>query len=116
MAGAAPQGIAAAVEKEALLRVDLEPPAAEAGADLISAVQGGGGGIEIGIVHAVPQPDIFNGKGGLSRHGECHIPFANLPGLHRNLGGPSLQIHHRCDFDTWGAAMLQCEMGCGYDD
>ena len=62
MTAAAPQGLAASVEDEALLWVDFKLTASKAGADLISAVQCSGSGVKIGIVHAVPEVDILNGE------------------------------------------------------
>ncbi len=58
------QGIAAAVEEEAVVRVTAEFPAAKACADGIPALKSRIGRVKVGIVHPVPQMHILNFKHG----------------------------------------------------
>ena len=62
----APQRIAAAIEEEAFPGIASKLPAAEAGAGFIPAFQLSCRRIQIGIVHTIPQVDIFNDKFRLS--------------------------------------------------
>ena len=54
VAAHAPEGIAAAVEEEALFRIAAEDPAAEAGGNLVPGRELRRGGVQEGILHAVP--------------------------------------------------------------
>ena len=65
MAGNATQRIAATIQDEALLGVDLKLAAAEPGGSLLTIVQLGGNGVEEGVVHAIPQMGIVQGENSL---------------------------------------------------
>ena len=83
------QRIAAAVEQEALLRVDLKFPAAEPGADRVPAGQTGGGRVEVGVVEAVPEVHVLDRKVGAG----AAVRHRHGPGLAgQGKGDPR---HHR---------------------
>ena len=106
MAAHAPEGIAAAVEEEALFRIAGKHAATEAGRHLVAGGELRGCGVEIGIVHAVPEMDVFDDKLGLILHGLRLAVDRNVdrsgvvPGLHSDGGSAILQIHHRRDLDA----------------
>ena len=109
--GATPEGVASAVQNEALLRIDLVVPAAKAGGDAVAAGQGGRGGVQVGIVHTVPQMDILNGEFrlgvtihagdgfALPVHGDGHL-FPVLPGFHGEGCGFRFQVYNGGDLDA----------------
>ena len=121
MAADAPQGVAASVQVKSLLRIDPEYPAAEAGAGFIPAFQLSCRRIQIGIVHTIPQVDIFNDKFRLSvavfrgygfafamhGHGDsCRI----LPGFHGYGSAVFFQIHNGRHLDAGCAVPEQFKM------
>ena len=92
VAAHAPEGIKAAVQQEALLRVEIEDAAAETGADLIPGRELSRRSVEIGVEYTVPQADVFDGEHGgvlhglrLSVHGDVHS-LGIMPGLHGDDG------------------------------
>ena len=62
MAGNTPQRIAATVQDEALLGVDLKLAAAEPSGSLLAVAQLGGNGVKEGVLHAIPQMGIVQGE------------------------------------------------------
>ena len=131
MAGDPAQRIAAAVEQEALLRVDLKFPAAEPGADRVPAGQTGGSRVEVRVVQAVPEVHILDrkvGAGAAVRHrhgpglagqGKCDLGIigrAFYPRLGHDGGGAFFQIDHRCDLQPRSAVIAQRKMGLGHQN
>ena len=126
VAGDPAQRVAAAVEQEALLRVDLKFPAAEPGADRVPAGQTGGGRVEVGVVQAVPEMHVLDRKvsagaavrnrhgPGLAGQGKGDLGIigrAFHPRLGHDGGGAFFQIDHRCDLQPRSAVIPQRKMG-----
>ena len=122
MAAHAPEGIAAAVEEEALFRIAGKHAATEAGRHLVAGGELRGCGVEIGIVHAVPEMDVFDDELGaalhrlrLPVHGDLHR-IGVVPGLHGDSRGFRFEIHDRRDLDARGTFLEQFKMLLGHGD
>ena len=127
MAAHAPQGVLFAVEVEAGLGVIVEVPHAEAAADLIPGSKTGPAGVEVGILHAVPEMDVLDDKGLLAALAPGHL-FALvvqqghgdgllgvLEGLDRDLAlGVALQGLCR-DHQAIAAEVVQIKVLFGHD-
>ena len=112
VAAYAAKRVASAVEKEALLGIAGKDTAAEPGRNLVSGGKLRRGGIEIRIVHAVPEMDILDHELCAALDSLCLAVnsyvnrFGVVPGLHRDGGGLFLQIDHRRDLDA-GCSVLE---------
>ena len=117
----AAERITAAVQEEAFFRVEIKGAAAEAGGDLVAGFEPGSGGIEEGILNAVPEMHVFDDKfsGGMTIHGRHGLRFtvdghgdgrSVLPGLDRDDGTAGSKIDDRRHFDAGGAVLYQFKM------
>ena len=108
----AAQRVAAAVEEEAFLRIAGKDAAAEAGRDLIPGGQLRRRGVEVGILHPIPEADVLDHKLSRARYSlrlavyRDVNRFGIVPGLHGDGRGLRFKIDHRRHLDP-GRAVLQ---------
>ena len=128
MAGDAAQGIGAAIQDKALLRVDLKPAAAEADRLGLTVVEPCGDGVEIRVVKAVPQVGVLEREHSLGSavlDGSARLLAiqckgdafgTHRSGLHRHFTAAGVQIgHNRRDLDGHSAVCGKDKMGGRHD-
>ena len=129
VASCAAEPVDPAVEQKALVRVKPNGSAAVPGADAVAAVQAGRDGVEVRVLDAVPQVDVFqreHGAGvavfdrdgeGLSGGGKRNARgLARDPGFHRDGGGAGFEVHGRRHLEPRAAAVIQGKVRSGHRD
>ena len=129
VAGCAAEPVDPAVEQKALVRVKPDGTAAVPDADAVATVQAGRDGVEVRVLDAVPQVDVFQREHSarvavFDRGGEG-LPggkkgntrgLARDPGFHRDGGGAGVEVHGRRHLEPRAAVIIERKVCGGHGD
>ena len=128
MAGDTAQGIRASVQDKALLRVNFKLAAAEARRCLLAVIKVGGDGVQVRVVHTVPQAGMLQREhslGGAVLGGNARLLAIQCEGdtfgthhsgLHRHFTAAGVEVRdNRRDLDGHSAVFGKGKVGGGHN-